>query len=188
MAKQAKDPEQYHGRIRLGSEGGTDPSARAEGTPPPARSAAVEAANWTASAPFPHNNPHTLLLAVASRGPPVSLSFFFLLPFREVASRFDSTARGGCRRRCWHGGSVRARRRRVGEGRRRRAEMVITCCLVFSRFERIEEFCSSWNALFPDGKRQLNSYAFCFKYLFFFLFSCDPFYDLHSCPALKYRT
>ena len=29
-----------------------------------------------------------------------------------------------------------------GEGRRRRAEMEITCCSVLLRFERIEEFCS----------------------------------------------
>nr|CAB3477434.1 unnamed protein product [Digitaria exilis] len=43
--KQAKDPEQYHGRIRLGSERTTDPSAPAEETPPTARSGAVEAAN-----------------------------------------------------------------------------------------------------------------------------------------------
>jgi len=65
-AKQAKDPEQYHGRIRFGSKGTTDPSAPTEGNPPPARSVAGEAANWTISARLPHQPPK-LLLAVASR-------------------------------------------------------------------------------------------------------------------------
>lgn len=69
--------------------------------------------------------------------------FFFFSSARVAKLLRDCSGRFICRRRRWRR-RFRALRRRVGKGRGEgvRAEMVITCCLVFLRFERIEEFCS----------------------------------------------
>jgi len=89
--------------------------------------------------------PLTLLLAVASRGPSVSLSFLPFL-FHEVASRLIPP------RTWWLPPAMVARRfRACGRARRGDGELgrgdgggqkrELRCCSVFLRFERIEEFC-----------------------------------------------